>query len=120
MSFDDLVEIGREANAKGRAKKHLPTKEDIFMLSYTSGTTGDPKGVKMSHKMLQSVGAVVKDRISIKFDEDDVYCSYMPAAHSYEQANFINILHCGIKCGFSSGDPLKLIEDFGILKPTVL
>jgi long-subunit acyl-CoA synthetase (AMP-forming) len=25
--------------------------DDIFMLCYTSGTTGDPKGVKFNHKM---------------------------------------------------------------------
>jgi len=24
-----------------------PTKDDTYMLSYTSGTTGDPKGVKL-------------------------------------------------------------------------
>jgi len=24
--------------------------EDVYALSYTSGTTGDPKGVKMTHK----------------------------------------------------------------------
>lgn len=29
--------------------------DDIYMLSYTSGTTGDPKGVKLSHKMVMMV-----------------------------------------------------------------
>lgn len=27
-----------------------PTKDDVYIFSYTSGTTGDSKGVKLSHK----------------------------------------------------------------------
>jgi len=29
-----------------------PKPDDTFMFSYTSGTTGDPKGVKLTHNML--------------------------------------------------------------------
>jgi len=36
--------------------------DDIFMLSYTSGTTGNPKGVKMTHKMIVNNVAVTSIR----------------------------------------------------------
>lgn len=29
-----------------------PQPEDVYMLSYTSGTTGNPKGVKLTQKMI--------------------------------------------------------------------
>ena len=49
----------------------------------------------------------------------DTYISYLPAAHSFEQA-LLGIVFCfGMKCGFFGGDPLKLLaEDLPLLKPT--
>ena len=34
----------------GQAIDEPPSAESILFISYTSGTTGDPKGVKFSHK----------------------------------------------------------------------
>lgn len=31
-----------------------PKPDDVYMLSYTSGTTGDPKSVKLTHKMMMN------------------------------------------------------------------
>jgi len=57
------------------------------MLSYTSGTTGDPKGVKLSHKMVMQCAESVNSRLgTMRFNESDCYISYLPAAHSFEQA----------------------------------
>lgn len=56
------------------------------MFSYTSGTTGDPKGVKLTHKMILGAGFAVNSRLSKPFDYEDTYISYLPAAHSFEQA----------------------------------
>ena len=36
-----------------------PSPDTIFMLSYTSGTTGDPKGVKLTHGALCGTSASV-------------------------------------------------------------
>jgi len=36
----------------GDAKVIEAQYDDIYMLSYTSGTTGNPKGVKITHKMM--------------------------------------------------------------------
>lgn len=89
------------------------------MFSYTSGTTGDPKGVKLSHKMVIQAGAAVQSRMTVPMSEDDSYCSYLPASHSFEQAIFSVSLVFGMKCGFFAGDVQKLTEDLGVLKPTV-
>ena len=48
-TFEAVVEEGA-ANTTDRLIEALPT--DIYIISYTSGTTGDPKGVKLSHNNL--------------------------------------------------------------------
>lgn len=62
-----------------------PQPEDVFMLCYTSGTTGDPKGVKLTHKSFciccQNNSFAVGDS---PIDKDDVLFSYLPLAHVME------------------------------------
>jgi long-chain acyl-CoA synthetase len=86
-TFDEVLAAGRKAAKEGKASLQEPTKEDVFMLSYTSGTTGDPKGVKISHKMIVQVAFAFNVRMgldSIPLNEDDSYISYLPAAHVFE------------------------------------
>jgi len=51
-------------------------------------------------------------------DEKDIYISYLPAVHSYEQVQLCVCFLWGMRIGFYSGSPLKLMEDMQILKPT--
>jgi len=50
---------------------------------------------------------------------EDMYISYLPSAHSFEQAVFGLSLVYGMRCGFFGGNVLKLTEDMQILKPTL-
>jgi len=64
-----------------------PEKDDCFILSYTSGTTGVPKGVKLTHRMILNVAFAVNSRNEkggYPFGRGDTYVSYLPAAHSFE------------------------------------
>jgi len=87
------------------------------MFSYTSGTTGDPKGVKLRHKMCVMTSTAVNMRLGhARLCETDTYISYLPAAHSFEQALFGCSVIYGMKCGFFGGDLLKMVpEDIPML-----
>jgi long-chain acyl-CoA synthetase len=54
-----------------------------------------------------------------KVSEKDCYISYLPAAHSFEQAVFGMSVITGMKSGFFAGNVLKLTDDIQILKPTL-
>jgi long-chain acyl-CoA synthetase len=90
------------------------------MFSYTSGTTGDPKGVKLTHGALCGTSASVQLWMGADIlGESDTYISYLPAAHSFEAALFAMSIIYGVRCGYFGGDVLKLVpEDLPALKPT--
>ena len=95
-----------------------PTSEDVFLFCYTSGTTGDPKAVMLTHKnILSALASVSLDNMN--FTEEDSYISYLPLAHSMEQLLHAFAITYGVQIGFYNGDPLKLVEDLAVLRPTL-
>lgn len=47
LTLDEVMEEGRQSDVV--LKPEDVDKDDYYMLNYTSGTTGDSKGVKVSH-----------------------------------------------------------------------
>ena len=81
-----------------------------------------PKGVKLVHGKLIQVATCVNYhfRPTDVLCERDCYISYLPAAHSFEQALFATASLTGMKVGFYSGDPAKMVsDDLPVLKPTI-
>lgn len=119
FTFDQVLEAGNNATMLelNRCKT-----DDVFMLCYTSGTTGDPKGVKLTHKMFANnceAATAHFPNAADKFTERDCYISYLPAAHSFEQWLLFFSILVGGQIGFYGGDPRKMTdEDLPYLKPT--
>ena len=74
----------------------MPDKDDYMCFCYTSGTTGDPKGVKMTHYMVMT--AVNKpEPFHGLYGAGDSYLSYLPVAHSYETLIFTECIYRGMR-----------------------
>jgi len=79
MEFDEILEAGKEY------PKEWPNKckeNDSPIFSYTSGTTGDSKGVKLTHRSLIYAVAEVMDVFELS--REDSMISYLPYPHSFE------------------------------------
>jgi long-chain acyl-CoA synthetase len=102
------------------AMSNLPMKpprgEDILTINYTSGTTGNPKGVVLTHS--NAVAAITAARITSDINASDVVISYLPLAHIYERLNEHNALSANAAIGYFRGDILGLVDDMKVLKPT--
>ncbi len=69
----ELVKSGRLATA------HRPKSQDIAMLQYTSGSTGNPKGVIITHdNLLSNIRAMAQ---VLRVTPNDVFVSWLPLYH---------------------------------------
>lgn len=120
FTFSEIISKGKEVAATN-AQLPEAKPEDVYMLSYTSGTTGDPKGVMLVHKSVMIGTKAANSRLecgSSPLNDSDTHISYLPLAHVFEQLLQGLVYQYGMACGFFGGNVMKLTEDIGILKPT--
>ena len=99
----------------------LSQPETIMTICYTSGTTGDPKGVMLSQKNMISVLETVIRDSSVPLDENGTHISFLPLAHIFERMVISGFMGAAAKVGFISGSVrTTLMEDMSILGPTLL
>ncbi|GBF61238.1 long chain acyl-CoA synthetase [Trichophyton mentagrophytes] len=96
----------------------LPSPDDIITINYTSGTTGLPKGVVLTHA--NAVAAASCSLSAFPQGPGDVACSYLPLAHIYGRMVEQTLLWGGGQIGYFHGNILELVDDFKLLRPTVL
>uniref|UniRef100_A0A8D0HFL3 Long-chain-fatty-acid--CoA ligase n=1 Tax=Sphenodon punctatus TaxID=8508 RepID=A0A8D0HFL3_SPHPU len=114
----------REVEALGRDHRHkpvLPKPEDLAIVCFTSGTTGNPKGAMISHRnIVCNMSAFVKATEKAVFPStEDTLISFLPLAHMFERIVECVILCHGARIGFFQGDIRLLMDDLKTLQPTV-
>ncbi|XP_023138989.2 long-chain-fatty-acid--CoA ligase 3a [Amphiprion ocellaris] len=116
----------RPENAARERKQPLPS--DIAVIMYTSGSTGIPKGVMISHSNILAGITGMAQRIP-NLCEEDTYIGYLPLAHVLElSAELVCVSH-GCRIGYSSPQTLadqstKIKRgskgDTSVLQPTLM
>lgn len=90
---------------KSKPLPHIvPVPSDIFTINFTSGTTGNPKGVVLTHEnaAFTAMGPLAT-LLPHTRGTNDVVLSFLPLAHIYERANILGCFIRGASCGFYHG-----------------
>jgi len=77
--------------------------DDIYLLCFTSGTTGVPKGAMITHGNALGVLTAVSHS-DINLTTEDVWLSYLPLAHIAEQLFILCIIYGQTRVGFYCGN----------------
>ncbi|KFV74705.1 Long-chain-fatty-acid--CoA ligase 5 [Dryobates pubescens] len=117
LALQEVEELG-----KNNIREPVPPKpEDLSVVCFTSGTTGNPKGAMLTHENIVSDAAAFlrATENSVEITSSDISISYLPLAHMFERVVQTVAYSCGGKIGFFQGDIRLLTDDVMTLKPTV-
>jgi len=92
--------------------------DDLCTIVYTSGTTGDPKGVELAHRCLVDISRAILKVFPL--DENDSTLSFLPYSHVFERINgiFIGLLFGG-QTWISRGAE-HLVDELPVVQPTIM
>jgi long-chain acyl-CoA synthetase len=114
ITFDDM----KKAETPVTEKPTDISADDVATIVYTSGTTGNPKGVVLTHKNIVSNASSAVERCSIT--ADDVVMSFLPLAHVFERTcDYYTVLFEGACIGYAE-DLTTAAQDAEEIRPTLL
>ena len=105
---------------EGGESRHVPRDPHaLATIVYTSGTTGRPKGVMLSHHNILSNAAAACTQV-LATGHDDVFLSFLPMSHTFERTcGYYLAIMTGSVVVHARGVP-QLAEDLQAIRPTIL
>lgn len=92
--------------------------DELATIVYTSGTTGRPKGVMLSHTNILWNAYASQQKVSVY--PEDLFLSFLPLSHTFERTiGYCLPMMCGATVAYNRSIP-ELAEDLLHIRPTIL
>jgi fatty-acyl-CoA synthase len=111
MSFEEFMERGREVSLQGlRERQDSLDAEDVINMQYTSGTTGFPKGVQLTHANIVKNAFYIGE--CMKLGPEDRVCIPVPFFHCFGcvLGTLSTVTHEGTMVPVESFDAEKVLQ----------
>ena len=120
-AWADLLEEGRRrmrsvTDDALRASARRATPDDVATILYTSGTTGNPKGVVLTHNNLFS--NVEGAALALPIERTDSTLSFLPVSHIFERMVDYLLFSSGCTISYPHSRD-TLAQDLRVVRPTV-
>ncbi len=100
----ELLLLGKHTDDSELLKvKKTYNSDDVVCMQYTSGTTGFPKGVMLTHKNIINNGYYIGE--NLKYTEEDRLCLTVPMFHCFG-------VTLGLMAMYTHGGTLVMLEQF--------
>ena len=120
MYFDELMAMGIKSLKKDEVEKRRAEskEEDMACLLYTSGTTGNPKGVIMTHIMFNEAVRIHLIRLA-HVKDNDVSLAFLPLTHVFERMWCYFLLYVGTTV-YINHNPTEIQTTLKEVRPTLM
>ena len=120
-AWSEVMTAGLKALATQKApleklRAELPP-DQLATVVYTSGTTGDPKGVMLDHRAFVFECNSVNTIIGIH--DDDIQVLFLPLAHIFAKILYLTAVENGSQIAFAES-VAKVVDNIGEIRPTYM
>ncbi|CDH14539.1 probable Long-chain-fatty-acid--CoA ligase 1 [Zygosaccharomyces bailii ISA1307] len=123
-NFDEILAMGEAA--KDEIDPHPPKPKDLSCIMYTSGSTGDPKGVVLKqYNIIAGIAGIALNVEGYVTSKDRIIC-FLPLAHIFEMAFELLNFYWGSLLSYATVKTLSNTSvrnckgDLAELKPTIM
>lgn len=119
MTFEEFLMLGEKEGMDKlvEARSAASTLDDLACLMYTSGTTGAPKGVELTHLCFDQVLRNHDELLDL--NDTDVSLNFLPFTHIFEKAWVYMCLHNGVTTCVNLR-PQEVQEAMKEVRPTMM
>ncbi len=120
MYFEDFLALGADMthDKEVEKRKKAAKEEDLAIIMYTSGTTGEPKGVMLPHTALLEGMRIHAERL-VSITKHDKSVAFLPMSHIFERAWIYFCLHKNVKV-YLNLRPTEILQTIKEVRPTVM
>lgn len=107
LFVDDAYEIVLE-DYRGKEIKTIVEEEDVFAIMYTSGTTGNPKGVMLTHRNILAGASSLNEACEV--NEEDIIGHVAPLTHGSNFLSHVSWLHGNTQVIYNKFEPEQFLN----------